>query len=141
MCKRPDEGIHALNTRITSLVNQCKFPNTNTMDMLKFMVLKHAVCYHKAWDWIHQQDQSQLTYKAILSQCQLLGSCCKMFQKAKEKGYAELTSLSAVTSSASSIHQDALSASPRCPQCSYYHSPDNCPSHSSFQSPHHSNRD
>ena len=33
-----------------------------------------------------------------------------MFQKAKEKGHAELTSLSAATSLASSIHQDALLA-------------------------------
>ena len=38
-----------------------------------------------------------------------------MFQKAKEKGCAELTFLSAATSSASSIQQDALSATPSIP--------------------------
>ena len=89
------------------------------------MVLQHAVHYHEAWEWIHQQDQFQLTYQALLFQCQLLESHCEMFQKAKEKGHAELTSLSAVTSSASSVYQDALSAYPKCLQCGYYHSPSN----------------
>ena len=32
------------------------------------------------------QDQSLLTYKALPAQCQLLKSCCKQFQKAKENG-------------------------------------------------------
>ena len=49
-----------------------------------------------------------------------------MFQKAKEKGHEEFTFLSAMTSSASSIGQDALLAYPKCPQCNYYHSPGNC---------------
>ena len=85
------------------------------------MVLQHTVCYHKAQDWICQQDQSQLTYQSLLSQCQLLESHCKMFPKAKEKGHTELTRPSAVISSASSIHQDALLAYHKCPQCGYYH--------------------
>ena len=58
-------------------------------------------------------------------------TCCKMFQKAKKKGHAELTSLTTVTSSVSSsvssIHQDALSTYPKCSQCGYYHPPVNCP--------------
>ena len=83
------------------------------------MVLQHAVCYHEAWDWIHQQDQSQLSHKALFSQCQLLEFHCEMFQKTKEKGHAELTSLSVMISLASSIHQDALSVFPWCPWCGY----------------------
>ena len=57
-------------------------------------------------------------------------SHCEMFQKTKEKCCTELTSLSTVTSSASSIHQKALSAYPKCPQYGYYHSQGNCPAHS-----------
>ena len=106
-----------------------QIPNQNTKEILKIMVLQHAVCYHEVWDWIHQQDQSQLTYQALLSKCQLLKSCNKMFQKAKEKGHAELTSLSTATSSASSIHKDALLAYLKCPQCGYCHSPSNCLAH------------
>ena len=34
VCQRPNEGIHTLNTHITSLINQCKFPNHNTKKML-----------------------------------------------------------------------------------------------------------
>ena len=124
--QKPNKGIYVLNTLITSLVNQCKFPDQNTMEMLKIMVLQHAGHYPKAWDWINQQDQSQLTYQALLLQYQLLDSCYEMFQKAKEKGHAELTSLSTVTYSVPSIHQDALLAYPKCSQCGYYHSLDNC---------------
>ena len=123
MHQRPDEGIHALNTYITFLVNQCKFPDQNTKETLKVLVLQHAVCCHEAWDWICQQDQSQLTYQALLLQYQFLESHCEMFHKAKGKGHVKLTSLSVVTSSVSSIHQDVLLAYPKCPQCGYYHSP------------------
>ena len=43
MCQRSDKGIHALNTCITTLVNQCKFPNKNTKNMLKIMAQQHTV--------------------------------------------------------------------------------------------------
>ena len=125
VCQRPDEGFHALNTWITTLVNQCKFSDLNTKEMLKIMVLQHAAWYCKVQDWIHQEDQYQLTYQALLSQCQFLESCCEVFQKAKEKGHVELTSLS----TASSIHQDVLLAYSKCPHCGYYHSLGTCPAH------------
>ena len=70
-----------------------------------------------------------LTYQALLLYWKLLESLSEMFQKTKEKGCLELTSLTAVTSSASSIHQDAPSAYPQCHQCGYYHSSSNCPAH------------
>ena len=72
-------------------------------------------------DWIWLQDQSQLTYKALLSHCQLLKSQYVQYQEAKEKGWTELTSLTALTSSASSIHQDTQSTFPKCSKCGYSH--------------------
>ena len=41
--QRPDESIHALNTHITTLVNQCEFSDQNTEETLKIMVLQHAI--------------------------------------------------------------------------------------------------
>ena len=35
----PDEGIHTLNTQITTLVSQCKFHHHWTQEILKLMVL------------------------------------------------------------------------------------------------------
>ena len=72
VCQLPDEGIHALNTCITTLINQCKFPCPQTQEILEIMVLQHAMRFNEARDWIWLQDQSQLTYKALLSHCQLL---------------------------------------------------------------------
>ena len=121
MCHLPNEGIHDPNTYITTLINQCKFSHPETKEMFKIMVLYHVVRYHEAWDWIWLQDQSQLTYKALLSQCQLLESQCKQYQKTKEKGWANLTYLTAATSSASPINQDALSTFSKCSKCDYSH--------------------
>ena len=39
----PREGIHELSQHICNLVTQCKFPHAETQEMLKFMVLQHAV--------------------------------------------------------------------------------------------------
>ena len=71
---------------ICNLVSQYKFPQAETQEMFKIMVLQHTVCYHEARDWIHQQDQSQITYQSLLTQCKLLESRCMQYQKAKEKG-------------------------------------------------------
>ena len=57
----PDEGIHALSQHICDLFTKSKFTNAQTTETIKIMVLQHAVKYHKARDWIKQQDQSQLT--------------------------------------------------------------------------------
>ena len=72
--------------------------------MLKLMVLQHAVSDHEARNWIWLQDQSKLTYEALLSNCQLLNSCCEQFQKAKDKDQANLTSITTTASTSSSIH-------------------------------------
>ena len=39
----PGEGIHALSTHITFLISQCKFTHPLTQEVLKIMVLKHAM--------------------------------------------------------------------------------------------------
>ena len=38
----PDEGIHALNTHITTLIPQCNFLHPKTQEIFKLMVLQHA---------------------------------------------------------------------------------------------------
>ena len=68
------------------------------------MLLQHAVKYHEACYWIRLQDQTQLTYTSLLQHCKLLEQCCEEFQKAQARGQAELTTLSAMTATTSSIH-------------------------------------
>ena len=93
--------------------------------MLKIMVLQHVVKYHEARDWIRQQDQSQLTYQALLSHCKMLKVWCKQYQKAKERGHANLASITAATSS---LCLDAISSSkPCCMKCGYSHPNGTCP--------------
>ena len=118
-----DEDIHALNTHIITLINQCKLSHPETQEVLQIMVLQHTVRFHKARDWIWLQDQSQLTHKALLSHCQLLKSQCKQYQKTKEKGQADLTTVT----SASSIHKHALSTFLKCSKCGYSHPTNKCP--------------
>ena len=127
--QQPREGIHALSQHISDLITKCRFPHPKTQEMLKIMVLQHAVCYHEARDWIMQQDQSQLTYKALLSHCKLLESRCKMYQKAWERGHTDLASITAA--SASSIYANALitSAYKCCNKCAYSHIPSKCPAY------------
>ena len=110
VCQLPNEGNHALLTCICTLVIQCRFSQPQTWEILKIMVLQHAVPYHEARNWIQLQDQSQLTYQYLLAQCKLLESSCEQYQKAKERGGADLMTITAATTSASSIHGDALNA-------------------------------
>ena len=122
---QPDEGIHALSQCISELINKSKFTHAPTIEMIKIMVLQHAVKYHEARDWIRQQDQSQLTYQALLSHCKILKVWCEQYQKAKERGQANLASITAATSS---LHLDAISWSkPCCMKCGYSHPNGECP--------------
>ena len=70
--QQPDEGIHTLNTRITNLVNNCKFTDTATTETIKIMLLVHSVIFHETRDWIRLQDQSALMYQSLLQHCKLL---------------------------------------------------------------------
>ena len=126
--QQPNEQIHALNTRITTLVNNCRFQDQNTTNTIKLMLLQHVVRFHEARDWIHLQDQSQLTYASLLQHCKTLEQRCEQYQKAQIKGRAELTTLSAATATASSVHQDNVTIhNTQCTTCGYKHPRDNCP--------------
>ena len=59
--QQPDEQVHALNTRITSLVTNCRFECQQTTETIKIMLLQHAIKYHEAHDWICIQDLATLT--------------------------------------------------------------------------------
>ena len=41
--QQPNEQIHALNTRITTLVNNCRFQDQQTTETIKIMLLQIAV--------------------------------------------------------------------------------------------------
>ena len=126
--QQPNEHIHALNTRITTLVNNCRFQDQNTTNTIKLMLLQHAVRFHEARDWICLQDQNQLTYASLLQHCKTLEQRCEQYQKARIKGRAELTTLSAATATASSVHQDNVTLhNTQCTRCGYKHPRDNCP--------------
>ena len=121
VCQLPDKGIQALSTHITNLITQCKFPHAQIQEMLKIIVLQHTVQYHKARDWIQLWDESQHIYQYLLAQCKLLELRWEQCQKAKEKGQADLTTITATTATASSIHTDTISTYPRCNKCGYSH--------------------
>ena len=85
--QHPDKGIHALSTRIISLVNSCMFPHKEMMETLKIMVLQQIVRYHEAHDLILQQDQQQLTYQTLLSDCQLLKTSTSSSKRLRKKDW------------------------------------------------------
>ena len=103
-CQQPNEQVHALNNRITMSVNNCKFGDHQTKEIIKIMLMQHSIKYHEARYSIRLQNQSQLMYSALLQCCKTLEQHCKQFQKAQIKGHAELRTLSADTSSTSSVH-------------------------------------
>ena len=124
------EGIHSLNNRITQLINNYTFTDSTTKDTLKLMLLMHTVKYHEARDWVRIQDQSKLTYQMLLNHCKLLEQRCDQFKKAKMKGRAQLTTITAASLGNSSIHQDTINkhhGQLRCSHCGYNHPMGNCP--------------
>ena len=48
LCQLPEEGVHALSNRICATIAKCQFPSQEVKDIMKLMVLQHAVKYHKA---------------------------------------------------------------------------------------------
>ena len=125
--QQPNEQIHTLNTRITTLVNNYRFEHQQTTETIKIMLLQHAMKFHEACDWIQLQDPATLTYQTLINHCKLLEQCCKQFQKAQQKGRAELTSLATASATSSSVHQDSITAHHRCYRCGYSHQRNNCP--------------
>ena len=70
--QQPNEKIHTLNTRITTLVNNCRFQDHQTTETIEIMLLQHAIKFHEARDWIRLQDPATLTYQSLLNHCKLL---------------------------------------------------------------------
>ena len=58
--------------------------------------------------------------------CRTLETRCEQCQKAKEKGHTELTTITAATATASSIHQDALNTQFKIGKCGHNNLPANC---------------
>ena len=128
--QQPNEQIHTLNTRITMLVNNCRFQDHQTTETIK--IINPTTCHKISWsqrlDWL--QDPATLTYQSLLNYCKLLEQWCKQFQKAQQKGRADLTFIVAISATNSSIHQDSISTHPNqtnCYQCGYSHLKGNCP--------------
>ena len=124
-----NEGTCWLINRLTNLINNCTFTNSNTKETLNIMLLVHAIKYHEARDWIRLQDQSTLTYQSLLNHCKLLEQRCEQYQKAQLKGRADFTTITMV-SSVTSVHQDTVtthSRKPNCTRCGYKHSKGSCP--------------
>ena len=65
----PSDGIHAISTHIITLIGKFKFPSHEVKEMMKLMVLQHALKYHEVWDWICLQDQDNLAYQSLLNYC------------------------------------------------------------------------
>ena len=133
--QQPNEQIHTLNTRNATLVNNCRFQDQQTTEIIKIMLLQHAIKIHEARDWIWLQDLATLTYQTLLNHCKLLEQWCEQFQKAQQKGKAELTSIAATSTTSSSIHQDSISIhhnQTRCYRCGHNHPKDNCPAYNQW---------
>ena len=128
--QQSNEQVHTLNTRITTLVSNCRFQDHQTTETIKIMLLQHAIKFHEARDWIRLQDPATLTYQIFLNLWKLLEQWFEQFQKAQQKGRADLTSIVAASATNSSIHQDSISIHPNktcCYQCGYSHQRNNCP--------------
>ena len=122
--QEPNEGTHSLSNRITNLINNCKFTDSNTKETLKIMLLVPAIKYHEGRDWIRLHDQSTLTYQSLLNHCKLLEQRCEQYQQAQLKGRAELTTITVASSVTFSVHQDAVTTHLRkshCTSCGYNH--------------------
>ena len=127
--QEPNEQVHALNTRITTLVTNCKFTDQQTTETMKLMLLQHTIRFHKARDWIRPQDPATLTYKSLLNHCKLVEQHCEHYRKAQQKGRAELTSLASASATNNSVHQDAISTQQNhrnCYRCGYSHQRGDC---------------
>ena len=128
-CQLPEEGIHALSNRINTLVRKGKLPSEEVKEIIKLMVLQHAIKYHEAKDWIHLQDQTTLTYQSLLAHCKQLEARCEQFQQAQAQGRAHLLTITAASSSLSSLHANTQSTTTHqpCSRCSYSHPCNTCP--------------
>ena len=61
LCKLAEEGICTLSNSLNTLVSKCKFPREEVKEIIKVMVLQHAVKYHdKGLDLLERPDHLNL---------------------------------------------------------------------------------
>ena len=99
----PDKSIHAFSTCIITLVGKCRFPLQEIKEMMKLMVLQHAVKYHERCNWIQLQDQDALTYQSLLNYCTQLEARCDQLKQAQVQGRAQLASITLASAAPSSL--------------------------------------
>ena len=81
----------------------------------------NAIKYLEVRDWICLQDQTTLTYQSLLAYCKQLEARCEQFQQARAQGRAHLTTITATSSTHSSLHANTQSPTTcqPCSRCSY----------------------
>ena len=72
--QEPQEGIHTLSNRITTLINNCKFTDSSTKETLKIMLLAHAVRYLEARDWIRFTRPININFSNAIKPLQIIGA-------------------------------------------------------------------
>ena len=125
--QQPNEGIHALSQCICNLIISASSPMSKPWRCWRSCSYSMQCASMRPETGIHLQDQSKLTYQSLLSHCKLLESRCKQYQKARERGWDDLMSISAATASASSIHTDTFNIQACCNEYGYMHPPIKCP--------------
>ena len=96
---------------------------------IKIMLLQHDIKYHEAHDWIRLYDPSRhLRLQNTSPTLQATRTMqCEQFQKAQQRGRAELTTLANASATHTSIHQDAIPTHQNCHRCRYNHNNRDCP--------------
>ena len=103
-----------------------KFPLQEVKELMKLMVLQHAVKYNYTHDWICLEDQSALTYQSLLNYCTQLEARCDQFKQAHVQCRAQLASIMSASASQSFPIQSATTEI-TCKRCGYTHPHTNCP--------------
>ena len=102
----PRRRYNHFSNRINTVVSKYQFPNEGVKEIIKIMVLQHAVKFHAARDWICLQDQTTL-----LAHCKQLEARCVQYQQAQAQGRVHLISITAASSSSPSIQANIQSNS------------------------------
>ena len=90
------------------------------------MLLQYAVRYQESRDWIREKTVgSHIHIPTYTLQTSIV--LMQIILKAKEKGCADLTTITAASSTASSVNQDTKNVQIRCTRCIYTHPRNNCP--------------
>ena len=103
---KQDELIYILSNCIIQLVTNYKFFN-NTKRTLKLYFVNMQYDTMKPVTGLGSKAKSH-SHIPVFTHCKTLKSRCEQHQKVKERGCAELTTLTTTTAMALSIYQDAI---------------------------------